>query len=599
MDQNSLQERIKKLPDSPGVYQYFDRDGKLLYVGKAKSLKKRVKSYFRYTPKLSPAPNLSPRIHKMLLETASLSYIVVDSEHDALILENSLIKQLNPKYNILLRDDKTYPYIYIDLSEDFPRFKITRKVVKGKKIRYFGPFSTAAREILDSIYELFPLVQREGDIKKKSLCLFYQIKRCLGPCEGKVSKEVYKELVDEAMELLYNKKSLLAKLQEKMEEYASTLRFEDAARIRDAIEKIKSSSAVSNIDLAKLEDYDIFAIYIGEKEACGIRIFIRDGRVVSSTHSVFKSQSGFDKAELYRRFLLSYYQNELVVLKDILLYEAFEDMESIERFLEKKFKRKVNLTVPKIGQKRRLTELAYQNAKELIKKEKKGSDEILTKLQKLLNLSKTPYVIEGYDNSHLGGEATVGAVIKWDGTFIKKEYKHYNLEAKDEYAQMRELLSRRVEKFSTNPPPDLMVIDGGETLLKLAIQIVKEKGANVDIVAVAKEKIDHKANRSKGKARDIIYTKDGALRLSSSDERLHFLQNIRDEAHRFVINYHKKVKLRRDQKISLLKTKGVGEGSIKKLLQYFETFSNIQKASYEELKRVVGANIALKIKNIK
>ncbi|MBT6108089.1 MAG: GIY-YIG nuclease family protein, partial [Campylobacteraceae bacterium] len=234
----NLDEKLQQLPTSAGVYQYFDKDGKLLYIGKAKVLKNRVKSYFKFTPTLAPADKLGPRIYKMISEVQSLEYIVVDNENDALILENSLIKQLKPKYNILLRDDKTYPYIYIDYSEDFPRLDITRKVLKGKGIKYFGPYSTGARDMLDSIYEILPLVQKKSCIKAGKACLFYQMEKCLAPCEGKVSKDEYKKLLDEAIGFLQNKTTLLSKLQDKMISLSTKMRFEEAMDLRDRIKTI-------------------------------------------------------------------------------------------------------------------------------------------------------------------------------------------------------------------------------------------------------------------------------------------------------------------------------------------------------------------------
>ncbi len=594
----TLEEKIRELPSLPGIYQYFDESDRLLYIGKAKVLKTRVKNYFRFTPDFQAANNLSPRIAKMIFETVRLEYIVVDSEHDALILENSLIKQLRPKYNILLRDDKTYPYIYIDLNEEYPRFEITRKVVRGSNIKYFGPFSQGAREIYDSLYELFPLVQKKSCLKGGKLCLFYQIKKCLGPCEGKVDTRSYKKLVDEAITLLYNKKILVKKLEKKMLGFAENLLFEEATTLRDRIAKITAAQSISNIDLAKLEDYDIFSIMIEKKVACGMRLFIREGKVVSSSHTLFKSDTGFDKDELYTRLLLEYYKEGIPLVKHILVFEEFSEKETLESLFSKRFSKSVMITIPQKGEKKRLVDLAMLNAKEILRLSGKQDTHILEELKTLLHLEKTPYVIEGYDNSHLQGEATVGAMIKWENKFLKKEYRHYNLTSRDEYAQMKEMLERRCESFHKNPPPDLMVIDGGETLLKLAIKIVKLSGANVDIVAIAKEKRDSKAQRAKGKANDIICTKEGLLKLSHADKRLQFVQTIRDESHRFVINYHRKQKLKSDKEVALLQKKGVGEATIRKLLQYFETFSNIEKASLEELEGVVGTKIALIIQNI-
>ncbi len=593
-----LADEIKNLPDTPGIYQYLDENDRLLYIGKAKSLKKRVKSYFSFKDGLSPAPKLSARIAKMINETKRLSYIVVDSEHDALILENSLIKQLHPKYNILLRDDKTYPYIYIDLNQDFPRFEITRRVIKGKSIKYFGPYSSSAKEIIDSIYEIFPLVQKKGSLKGKKLCLFYQIKKCLGPCEDKISKIEYRRVIDEAMIYLYDKKKLQRRLEERMLEHSSKLQFEEASILKNRIQKIKNSQTISNIDLAKLEDFDIFAIKTDENKACVVRVFIRDGKVISSSHTIFRSDIGFDLDELYKRVLLNYYKDTPLIVKKILLFDDFSDRVELEDLFSKRFDKKITILVPQKGEKRRLTMLAYKNSAEILRRDSSFNTKILDELKTLLNLESTPYEIEGFDNSHLQGEATVGAMIKWRDKFIKSEYRHYNLKAKDEYAQMEELIRKRCESFDKNPPPNLFVIDGGKALLDLTKRIIKEYDKFVDVVAIAKEKRDSLANRSKGRARDIIYYDDVALKLEPSDKRLQFLQKIRDESHRFAINFHRKQKLKSDKEISFLAKKGVGEATIKKLLQYFETFSNINQASLKELEAVVGIKIAQKIKDI-
>ncbi len=593
----SLLETIRNLPDQPGVYHYFDANDRLLYIGKAKSLKKRVKSYFSFTPTLTPAHNLSPRIAKMISEAVRLEYLVVDSEHDALILENALIKQLRPKYNILLRDDKTYPYIYIDLSQPFPRFEITRKVVEGKQIKYYGPFSSGAKDILDSLYELFPLVQKAGCLKGKKRCLFYQIKRCLAPCEGLVTQEAYAKIVQKAMQLLYKKPQLLKKLEAKMYRYAEDLLFEEAQRIKERIERIKQSQSVSAIDLANLSEYDLFAVAVKGAQACVVKIFIREGRIVSSAHSIFRSDTGFDQDELYLRILLDHYQKSALGAKEILLYEDFRERDSVAKLLSNRFGKRITITVPKRGEKRNVVKLAYTNALEYLKKEKEDSTQLLQELKEMLNLQTLPYTIEGYDNSHLQGEATVGAMIKWHNGFDKSGYRRYRLQAKDEYAQMREMLTRRVARFDEASPPDLMVIDGGAALLKLAKKIVKESGANVDIVAIAKEKRDFKANRSKGKAHDIIYFDEVSLKLSPEDKRLQFLQRIRDESHRFAISFHRKQKRKEDQAVSLLAKKGVGHATVRKLLNYFESFENIENASFEALAEVVGPKLAQTLKS--
>ncbi|MEV9616211.1 excinuclease ABC subunit UvrC [Aliarcobacter butzleri] len=599
----NLQEKLQQLPNDAGVYQYFDKNGHLLYIGKAKILKNRVKSYFKFTPKLQPADKLSPRIYKMISEVESCEWIVVPNEHDALILENSLIKQLKPKYNILLRDDKTYPYIFVDFDEDFPRLDITRRIQKSRSIKYFGPYSTGARDMLDSIYEIVPLVQKKSCVKGKKACLFHQIQKCLAPCENKISKEEYAKIVENALEYIYNKTKLISKLNEKMIQYSNDFRFEEAMTLRDRIKTIEKSQIKSGIDLATNEDIDIFAINANNKKAVIVRMFLRDGKLTSSSHDFLKidnfdEEFEFDYQEAYERAIINYYDNEIPLLpKEILIAHELEITNELEEFLHTRFNKKIKLINPKKDKKREIVNIALNNCDELLRIENsKNQTSIYEELKELFNLQTLPYLIESFDNSHMMGQATVGAMIVWNenlNAFDKKAFRHYNLESKDEYSQMKEMLIRRVESFEKNPAPDLWIIDGGETLLKLAFDIVQSVGVNLDIIAIAKEKIDAKAHRAKGSAKDIIHykTKNGEFKsfnLLTSDKRLQFVQRQRDEAHRFAITFHKKQKRAQDKQISLLQIKGIGEAKIKKLLLYFGEFEKIRKASFDELKIVLN-----------
>ncbi len=582
--------KIKELPNLPGVYQYFDENGKLLYVGKARNLKNRIKSYFSFTPTLVPSPRLSPRIKKMILETCLLEYIVVSNEHDALVLENSLIKQLKPKYNILLRDDKTYPYIFVDLKEDFPRFEITRKVQNGKNIKYFGPFTTASRDILNSLYELFPLIQKKGPLKGKKACLFYQIGKCKAPCEGKISQNEYKEIVFRAFEALKNKKSLLELLEQKMLFYAQRELFEEAARLRDSIKKIQESEILSQVDLKNRADIDIFAIYKEEKRASLVKMFVREGKIVSLTSNIIKNDNGLSKDEIYATAIIEFYKDDKPkIAKDILLFEEFEQREEIENFLQEKVDKKLKITVPKRGTKKKLVIIAYNNAKETLFKSKDDVlEDTLIELKRVLGLSSTPNTIEAFDNSHLQGTSPVGSCISYENGFKKNRYKRYNLTQRDEYAQMKELLTRRCESFEKNPPPDLWVIDGGETLLRLAYDITESFGVNLDIIAISKEKKQKRTIRAKGKAEDKLYNKKGKIAIQSDSKVLQFVQRLRDEAHRFAINFHRSQKQKHDRQIELLNQKGIGPAKAKKLLTYFGTFDAIYQANENELSKVLN-----------
>lgn len=597
----TLEETIKQLPDSAGIYQYFDKDGHLLYVGKAKNLAKRVKSYFNFTPKLQPNSNLSIRITKMINECVSLNYIVVNSEHDALILENSLIKQLNPKYNILLRDDKTYPYIYIDNSAEYPRFEITRKIIKSSDITYFGPFSVGARDILDSVYEICKLVQKKGCLKSKEACLYYQIDKCFAPCVFKVPHEKYQAEVDLATELIQNKKLLIKKLEERMHFYAESMRFEEAAELRDRCERISRSQIKSEIDFASSENYDIFVLQNSESRAVVVRIFMRGGKIISSSHDFIQLNDGYDEDELYQRALMDFYANEKPpIVAPILVMKKFEGLEIIQEHLSTVFEKNAVIKVPIRGDKKHLIDLAVLNAKELLKNDtKKDSTKLLNDLKELLSLERIPMRVEVFDNSHMAGMATVGAMIVYeDGRFDKKSYRTYHLQAKDEYAQMRETLTRRVQSFSKSSPPDLWIIDGGTTLLKLAVEILDSNGVFIDVIAISKEKIDAKSHRAKGKANDIIHTKDESFKLKNSDKRLQWVQNLRDEAHRSAITFHKKTKLKLDKQSKLLNLNGISEAKVKKLLNHFGTFEALKELSIEEISSVLNLKDARTIKKI-
>lgn len=587
-------DKIRSLPNCAGIYQYLDESGRILYIGKAKNLSKRVKSYFSLTPTLSPKTTLSLRIQKMLSETVSLHYIIVENEHDALILENSLIKQLKPKYNILLRDDKTYPYIYVDLGEKYPRFDITRKILTSKSVRYFGPFSTGARDILDSLYELLPLVQKKSCLKGKKACLFYQIKQCLGPCEFPVDTTLYHDLVEQGIRLIQNKNTLIPKLTEKMEMYAEELRFEEARILRDRCESIRKSVLVSHIDLAQNVSYDVFAIAQFEHRGCIVRLFIREGKLVSSSHDFFTINDTFSLDEGYERALVSFYGTDKPpIVCPILTAHSFEEKGWISEHLSAIFDKKAIIETPKIGIKKQLTSLALNNAIELLKTSKPQHHPLLVQIQELCALPTLPERVEIFDNSHLGGVATVGAMVTYDeGEFDKKGYRTYHLHERDEYGQMRELLSRRIESFESNPPPDLWIIDGGETLRHLASELLLSHGIYLEVIGISKEKIDSKSYRAKGSARDILHTSHQTFRLEPSDKRLQWFQRLRDEAHRSAITFHKKTKLKADQHSKLLSLHGIGKGKLHKLIEYFGTFEAIQNASFDLLEELIGTNDA-------
>ena len=374
-------------------------------------------------------------------------------------------------------------------------------------------------------------------------------------------------------------------------EYSEDFRFEEAMKLRDRIKTIEKSQIKSGMDLATNENIDLFAIKAGKKKAVIVRMFIRDGKLTSSSYDFIKidyvedeDESTFDLNEAYKRAIINYYDNEIPVLpKEILTAIEVDEKEDIENFLYETFSKKIKLFNPKKDKKKDLIQVALNNCDELLRIDSsKNPTNIYEELKKLFNLQTLPYRVESYDNSHMMGQATVGAMVVWNeelNAFDKKSFRHYNLESKDEYSQMREMLMRRVDSFEKNPAPDLWVLDGGSTLLKLAYDIIQSVGVNLDIIAIAKEKVDAKAHRAKGAAKDIIHYRDQKgeyreLKLLTSDQRLQFVQRQRDEAHRFVINFHKKQKRTEDKQISLLQIKGIGEA---KALQDYQRIKRSSK----------------------
>ena len=595
----NLEEKLQNLPTDAGVYQYFDKNNRLLYIGKAKNLKNRIKSYFQFTPSLSPSSQLSYRIYKMISEVVNLEYIVVPNENDALVLENSLIKQLKPKFNILLRDDKTYPYIYIDTNEEFPRLEITRKIIKHKGVKYFGPFSVGARDMLDSIYEILPLVQKKSCIKSGKACLFYQIQKCMAPCEQRITKDDYHKIVEKALYYIYNKRKLIEDVTIKMEKLSMDFRFEEAMILRDRIKTIEKSELKSTLDFANNEDIDLFAVQVANERAVIVKMFVREGKLISATHNFISMTEITQIEDIYRTAIINYYTNDMPTNpNEILLPIDLENIEELDYFIASNLNKRVPITMPKIGKKRDLCVMALKNCDELLKIDNRYTNkDIYLDMTQLFEFEKTSYRFECFDNSHIMGQATVGSMVVWENDkFIKDDYRLYNLESKDEYSQMKEMLTRRVEKFAENPPPDVWIIDGGKTLISLANNILESVGVCIDIIGIAKEKIDTKINRSKGSARDIIYTKCNIFKLETSDKRLQFIQRLRDEVHRTAIGFHKKQKRNEDKQISLLEIKGIGKAKIKKLLLYFGTFELIKSSNFDSLKEVLNekdANILL------
>lgn len=603
-----LRNLIQNIQQKCGIYQFYDTQGRLLYVGKAKNLNKRVKSYF------AKSANLSPRIASMVAQISDIKTLVTTSEQDALILENALIKASKPKYNILLRDDKTYPYFYVDRSEDFPTISITRKIIKKQKVQYFGPFSSGAKELLEGILQTNKLVQKKSCLKGKKGCLFYQINRCSAPCEQKISKEDYASILQDSLELIYNKKKLVAMLESKMLSFAKCEAFEEASKLRDMIKKITQMQIHSGIDLADISNYDIFSILVpnvnfsssadshtskAHQRVILFKLFVRNGRVNSSDYIIAHNSALSSQSEihaLYSQALLSHYAKNPPILPDCILLPndigEFSDKEKLQDFFYDKFNKKIPILQPIKGKKAELITLANNNAIEILRLEEIQTsqyNELLAEIQTFFALTHTPYRIEVFDTSHHAGAQCVGSMIVFENNdFIKQSYRHFSLQARDEYAQMRELLTRRAHKFEENPPPDCWLIDGGSAQLNLAREIIESSGANVDIIAIAKHKIAGKAHRAKGSANDILHSHKGTHKLSPSDNKLQFFQKLRDEAHRFAITFHRATKLKELTRIKILGDKrDLTHAQIEKLLRIYGSIKVIENLNNTEIKEAL------------
>lgn len=585
---NDLKTQIDNVPSMPGVYQYYDSNHRLLYVGKAKNLKKRIRSYFKIIENESfiesnckntnldsnksyeilPNPQNSLRIQQMARQIASIHTIIVDNEKEALILENSFIKSQNPKYNILLRDDKTYPYITIDLGDEFPRFSITRVIKKKKNVLYFGPYPKGAKEILNSIYELFPLVQEKSCLKGKKTCLYFQLEKCLGVCENKDSntKEKYDNYVKNALNLMQNKHKMLKVLESKMLHYAGLELYERALACRNCIDVLKEIEHFSVVDLKNDYNAEILSFVYSGRQGVLLKLFIRNGKVASSYHIFVRANVLLDFKKNFADNTHEFeYEIYTQALLKILNEDSLSDEIIIANITESNFKRLQDsipqiaskIVLPQKGNKARLANLANINAKSLLDNNHKlteNENEILEQIKNLFNLSQNIDRIEVFDTSHHAGSFCVGAMISYENNnFCKEKYRHYNLQGRDEYSQMKEMLARRAASFATEPAPNLWLLDGGKAQINLAKEILESVGANVEVLAIAKEKRDAKAsrvsNRAKGRAKDTLRSATLEVRLSQDDKRLHFLQKLRDEAHRFAISFHRHKKRRAISKI--------------------------------------------------
>lgn len=603
MDKEILEKKLENIPSTPGVYQFKDLNGKIIYIGKAKNLKNRVRSYFQATR------NKDAKTVAMIKKICDVEFTIVNSEAEALILEDSLVKQYKPHYNIMLRDDKTYPFVKIS-NELFPQVIKTRNVVKDGS-KYFGPF-TDVRHLNMMLVLLRNLLQfrscrikfNERDVKlgKYRVCLDYHIGKCCAPCAGYVDEEEYKRRVKLAMQVFQGKtRDFIEQIKDKMNEYSQNLQFEEAAKLRDNLGNLKnfldSQKTVSN----DFKDLDVFAYYTLEKFACVLIFVIREGKIIRKKHYIIPNADKLSKSDCLRACIENWYMNMELVPEEILIDEIPEDSEFVINWLMDIRKRTVHFHVPKLGEKKKILDVALINAEFMLRehllaiaKRENVASKPVQALQKDLNLPRLPNRIECFDNSHIQGTDYVSSMVCFiDGKPRKSEYRKYKLrdiDGNDDFAAMREVISRRYshEAIEKSPLPDLIIIDGGKGQLSSAVEILTELGHidKVTVIGLAK------------RLEEVFFPgiSDSTL-LPKTSISLKLIQNLRDEAHRFAITYHRLLRDKRTLHTELTDIPGIGETVSTKLLTEFGSIKNITQQTFEELARVAGKAKAKAIYN--
>ncbi len=587
-----LGEKLNNLPSSPGVYLMKDGDGEIIYIGKAVNLKSRVRSYFS-------SGHVSPRIESMVGKIRDFEYILTDSEIEALILESNMIKRHKPKYNVRLTDDKHYPFLKVTVQEDYPRLEIVRSVKKDGA-RYFGPYTNASavHETLKLLKKLFPVRSCKQSVlsKRDKPCLNAHINRCAAPCCGLITKEDYRKIIEEAILFLQGKQGfLMKKLQAEMEVAAEKLDFEKAAQIRDQLLAVEKVVAKQKIISERMQDLDVINYAREEDKTCVGIFFIRSGRVLGRDRFIMNGAGGASGGEVLTAFLKQYYSQVDYVPPEILVPEAIEDEETLQKWLAEKRGFAVHLKIPHRGDKRGLLELVGTNAQELLRLEvsarrekEERSKRALQEIAQALKMDKEPYRLECYDISHIQGAETVASMVVFEGgkpvPALYRRFKIKTVEGPDDFASMAEVIGRRLDRAAAGdekflPLPDLMVIDGGKGQLSAARAVMRAKGqADIFTVGLAKE---NEWLFVEGRPEPIVLQRDS--------RGLQLLQHIRDEAHRYAVTYHRLLRGRRNLASVLDEIPGVGPNRKKALLAQFGlSLQKISGASWEELAETKG-----------
>ncbi len=597
-----IREELKKLPDKPGVYIMKNEDDNIIYVGKAKVLKNRVRQYFQ------ESMNHSPKVISMVKHIKSFEYIVTDTEVEALILENNLIKKHSPKYNIMLKDDKTYPYIKLTVNEMFPRLYMTRRHDKDKA-KYFGPYTSsyAIKETIDIILKIWPLrrclKKFPRDFGKERPCLNYHIGQCLAPCVNAGLKEDYDKMIEGVMDFLNGKHiEIIKSLEKQMSEASENLEFEKAAELRDKLISIKKLRERQIIENMSMEDRDVIAFARADDEALVQVFFIRGGKMTGREHFLINNAGGISRSEFITDFVKRFYGGTSFIPKELVLQEKLYDEEEILKWLSFIKGQKVSAIYPQKGEKFRLVELAAKNAiitleqfGEEMQREKRRTFGALEEIKNALGISFDLDRIESYDISNTQGVDSVGSMVVFEyGKPKRSDYRKFKIKTvfgADDYASMNEVISRRFLRYikendenddsyaqgKFNKLPDMIFLDGGKGQINAVKEALSKLNINVPVCGMIKD--------DRHRTRGLIYNNNEIL-FDSHSEGFKLVTRIQDEVHRFAIEYHRKLHQKNQIKSILDDIKGIGKNRKKALIKHFGSIDNIRKASFEEIKAV-------------
>ena len=593
----NIEEELKKLPKNPGVYLMKDKDDNVIYVGKAISLKNRVRSYFRKT-------NKTERIKKMVSLIDHFEYIVVDNEAEALILECNLIKKNRPKFNVLLKDDKTYPYIKIDIKSEYPNVVITRRVLNDGS-KYFGPYANpgAAKEMLNFIKQKYKIRQCKNFKSTQRPCLNYHIKRCLAPCVGYISQEEYRKQIDEIIDLLEGKTSKILKdLENQMKQAADNLDYEKAAYIRDRKIAIQNATSVQKVSNISENNIDVIGMAKSEFEVCIEIFFVRGSKMIGREHYFFKDLQEMDEQEIISGFIKQFYLDNASIPSKIMIKEILDDEQALEKWLCENAKHKVEIHSTKRGKKLRFVEMAENNAKVTLKNKEKNKNNILLELKNVLNLEKLPRKIETYDISNISGEFMVaGMCVMQDGVIKKNLSRRFKIKtvfSQDDPKCMEEVITRRLAHSIDNEKirsgfgeiPDVIFADGGITQIRAVKRAIDKYNVDIKVCGMVKN--------DKHQTRALI--DENRNEIPISNELMLLITRFQDTVHDTAISYHRKLREKSLTKSELDDIKGIGKVKKQALLKRFGSVAKIKQASLEELLSVDGINeeLANKILNL-